>query len=364
MAPPLSCRESLRWRVIQASMDCEKRHRCSSTRQCVAQNVGTSRQLVARWVARHSSGQSMHDRPRSGAPCKMSPAATAKAKACLQDIRAGLTLSKMATKLVHEGDCPKGVSASTVRRAVQSGKNPLVSRHVTTRPAITAAQQEKRVAFARKYRRESWKKYCFSDSKYFYLSQMAGKKGPKRWVLEGTKPTQPVVKYPAKLHVYAGVTAFGKTDLHFASGTTGLVSGSSETKRGVGAQEYQSILRETLLPQARKIFQHRGIQDWTFQQDGAPAHTAKSTKAFFESSGVKLLPDWPANSPDLSWIENIWGWTEVQLRKQQFNTLAEFRTALEEVWQNMPLKVLQDNCKSMRTRLQVCLERNGEYTGY
>lgn len=313
---------------------------------------------------RHNLGLNLHDRPRSGAPCKMSAAATAKAKACLQDVQAGMTLFRMAAKLMHEGDCPRGVSASTVRRAVRSGDNPLVSRHVTTRPAITAAQQEKRVAFARKYRRESWRKYCFSDSKYFYLTQIAGKKGPRRWVLEGTKPTQPVVKYPAKLHVYAGVTAFGKTGLHFATGTTGLVSGEKGTQRGVGAQEYQSILRDTLIPQARKLFQHQGIQDWKFQQDGAPAHTAASTKAFIGSLGVQLLPDWPPNSPDLSWIENIWGWTEAQLRKRQFGTLAEFRAALEDVWKNMPLKVLQDNCKSMRTRLQVCLKRNGEHTGY
>ena len=44
-----------------------------------------------------------------------------------------------------------------------------------------------------------------------------------------------------------------------------------------------------------------------FQQDGAPCHTARSTRLWFESKNVTLLRGWPANSPDLSPIEQIWG---------------------------------------------------------
>ncbi len=37
--------------------------------------------------------------------------------------------------------------------------------------------------------------------------------------------------------------------------------------------------------------------DFIFQQDLAPAHTAKSTKSWLNDHGVGVL-DWPANSPD------------------------------------------------------------------
>ncbi len=47
--------------------------------------------------------------------------------------------------------------------------------------------------------------------------------------------------------------------------------------------------------------------DFIFQQDLAPAHTAKSTKSWLNDHGVDVL-DWPANSPDLiKWpIKESW----------------------------------------------------------
>jgi hypothetical protein len=48
-----------------------------------------------------------------------------------------------------------------------------------------------------------------------------------------------------------------------------------------------------------------GRQLW-FQPDGAPAHRAKSTIQFIRHK-INLVDDSPANSPDLSVAENVWG---------------------------------------------------------
>ncbi len=64
-------------------------------------------------------------------------------------------------------------------------------------------------------------------------------------------------------------------------------------KTNVTAPVYQEILVHFMLPSADQLFKDA---DFIFQQDLAPAHTAKSTKSWLNDHGVGVL-DWPANSP-------------------------------------------------------------------
>ncbi len=71
-------------------------------------------------------------------------------------------------------------------------------------------------------------------------------------------------------------------------------------KSTVNAAIYQETLEHFMLPSADKFY---GDADFIFQQDSAPAHTAKGTKSCFNDHGVTVLY-WPANSPDLNPIDN------------------------------------------------------------
>ncbi len=53
---------------------------------------------------------------------------------------------------------------------------------------------------------------------------------------------------------------------------------------------YQYILEHFMLPSADQLFKDA---DFIFQQNLAPAHTAKSTKSWLNDHGVGVL-DWPA----------------------------------------------------------------------
>ena len=56
----------------------------------------------------------------------------------------------------------------------------------------------------------------------------------------------------------------------------------------------------------------RGLSNVTFQQDNARPHVARHVLIFLNTQGIRLLP-WPAQSPDLLQIENIWSWVAERL---------------------------------------------------
>ncbi len=80
-------------------------------------------------------------------------------------------------------------------------------------------------------------------------------------------------------------------------------------------------LEHFMLPSADKLY---GDADFLFQQDLAPAHTVKGTKSWFNDHGVTML-DWPANSPDLNPIWNLWDIFKRKMRNSRSNNTDELK---------------------------------------
>ncbi len=74
-----------------------------------------------------------------------------------------------------------------------------------------------------------------------------------------------------------------------------------------------------------------GDVDFIFQQDLAPAHTAKGAKSWFNDHVVTVL-DWPANSPDLNPIENLWGIVKRKMRDTRPNNADDLKATIKATW--------------------------------
>ena len=99
-------------------------------------------------------------------------------------------------------------------------------------------------------------------------------------------------------------------------------------KSKVTATVYQNVLKDFMIPSAEDLY---GDADFIFKQDLAPAHTARSTKTWFDAHAITVL-DWPANSPDLNPIENLWGIIERNMRDTRPKNKEELTASINEIW--------------------------------
>ena len=76
---------------------------------------------------------------------------------------------------------------------------------------------------------------------------------------------------------------------------------------------------------AHYITNHR--RGTILQQDSAPSHTSASTSKFLKAKKVKVLQDWPAQSPDMNIIEHVWG-------KMKEEALKMNPKNLDELWES------------------------------
>ncbi len=177
-----------------------------------------------------------------------------------------------------------------------------------------------------------WKEWtpCASDQR---------RKGSSR-LLPATSPQK-----PGSVMVWGCVSALGKGNLHFCDGT-------------INAEKYIEILEHNMLPSRRHLFQGRPC---IFQQDNAKPHSAHITKSWLRRKRVRVL-DWPACSPDLSPIENVWRILKRKMRQRRPRTVAHLKTCLQEEWDKITPETLHHLVSSVPKRLLSVVKRNGNIT--
>lgn len=112
-----------------------------------------------------------------------------------------------------------------------------------------------------------------------------------------------------------------------------------------------------LLADNHVFFQCSRLGHYIWQQDGAPSHRAV---ADLIKNHVPDMIIWPAYSPDLSPIEQVWAYLKQKLRGISFNTADELFERLQIEWQNIPNSMIHNFWESYYARAKVCNDLNGQ----
>ncbi len=120
------------------------------------------------------------------------------------------------------------------------------------------------------------------------------------------------------------------------------------------------MLEHLLFPSADKFY---GDADFIFQQDLAPAHTAKGTKSCFNDHGVTVL-DWPAISTDLNPIKDLWGIVKRKMKDTRPNNADDLKAAIKATWAFITPEQCHRLITFMPRRIDAVIHAKGAPTKY
>ncbi len=208
-------------------------------------------------------------------------------------------------------------------------------------PKLDQNHKDNRVTFALEHRSYDWTRVIFSDECSFYLNQVC-----YGWAPKGQRIPQESLVYNQKVQVFGAISYEGKICLETFEGT-------------MKAKDYVDILSHRLLPAAQEYFEDQ----WEFQQDNATSHTAFYTKSFFKKERIKTL-NWPARSPDLNPIENLWSVLKRRVYARNPKGTMELEEYINEEWEKIPDRTVRSLVESMDDRIEMLIESEGEAIDY
>jgi transposase len=103
-----------------------------------------------------------------------------------------------------------------------------------------------------------------------------------------------------------------------------------------------------------------------FQQDNDPKHTSNLVKDYLKKQSYQTI-EWPAQSPDLNPIENMWSLLKRRLNDYEAapKGMEELNERVTDVWYNkMTAKDCQNVINSMPRRIKACIKAKGKWTKY
>lgn len=316
-----------------------------STRS-IAERESVSQTAVVKTGKRKRETGNLKDRPREGRPVKFTKREERRTvrKITRNECSTAVDIQK---ELKKEG---KDVSTETVRRVLK--KKGLKSKVKCKKPFLSKKHKQQRLKFALNHREwtiEMWRQVIWSDESKFMIFGSDGREYCWKRPSEPLKDChiKPTVKFGGgSIMVWGCFTSQGVGNLCWIQGK-------------MNSELYCQILEEDLM----------GTLDWyglrkedvTFQQDNDPKHTSNKTKDWLFRNNINVL-EWPAQSPDLNPIENLWGIIKRKLRGVRVKSKNELWEIIEEVWNDIDEQICNKLIDTLPQRICDVIKVKGSYT--
>jgi hypothetical protein len=139
----------------------------------------------------------------------------------------------------------------------------------------------------------------------------------------------------------------------FSGNRGGILLTSRST---INSEKYLTFLENGLIPSLDIFgFDSENRTGFFFQQDNAPCHKSCITTTWLESHNIPLLP-WPAKSPDLNPIENIWALLDNRIRRNIYEDIEDLERDLLQFFNEIPSETFQNLSNSMPDRIKKCFQ--------